>query len=113
LSDDLGNVVDSVNAVRKVPYLIDYSFDAPRHIQNRYCRSDHYMYARTGVPIVYISRGYHPAYHQVTDEPQYISYTGLANVATFVRDIAVAVADRDDRVRVNKPKPDPLAPCQQ
>ena len=113
LSDDLGNVVDSVNTARSVPYIIDYSFDAPRHIQNRYCRSDHYMYARTGIPIAYISRGYHPAYHQVTDEPQYISYTGLANVATFVRDIAVAVADRNDRVRVNKPKPDPLAPCQQ
>jgi hypothetical protein len=113
LSDDLGNVVDSVNAVRAVPYMIDYSFDAPRHVQNRYCRSDHYMYARTGIPIAYLSRGYHPAYHQVTDEPQYISYTGLANVATFVRDIALAVANRNDRVRVNKPKPDPLAPCQQ
>jgi Zn-dependent M28 family amino/carboxypeptidase len=113
LSDDLGNVVDSVNAVRSVPYIIDYSFDAPRHVQNRYCRSDHYMYARTGIPIAYISRGYHIAYHQVIDEPQYISYTGLANVATFVRDIAVAVANRNDRVRVNKPKPDPLAPCQQ
>ena len=113
LSDDLGNVVDSVNASRRTPYVIDYSFDAPRHVQNRYCRSDHYMYARTGIPIAYISRGYHPAYHQVTDEPQYISYTGLANVATFVRDIAIAVANRNDRVRVNKPKPDPLAPCQQ
>ena len=113
LSDDLGNVVDSVNAVRSVPYIIDYSFDAPRHVQNRYCRSDHYMYARTGIPIAYISRGYHIAYHQVIDEPQYISYTGLANVATFVRDIAVAVANRNDRVRVNKPKPHPLAPCQQ
>ena len=113
LSDDLGNVLDSVNAARHVPYEIDYSFDAPRHIQNRYCRSDHYMYARTGIPIAYISRGYHPAYHQVIDEPQYISYTGLANVATFVRDIALAVANRNDRVRVNKPRPDPLAPCQQ
>jgi hypothetical protein len=113
LSDDLGNVLDSVNAARRVPYSIDYSFDAPRHIQNRYCRSDHYMYARTGIPIAYISRGYHPAYHQVIDEPQYISYTGLANVATFVRDIALGVANRNDRVRVNKPRPNPLAPCQQ
>jgi hypothetical protein len=113
LSNDLGNLVDSVNAVRAAPYVIDYSFDAPRHVQNRYCRSDHYMYARTGIPIAYISRGYHPAYHQVTDEPQYISYSGLTNVATFVRDIALAVANRNDRVRVDKPKPDPLAPCQQ
>ncbi|HUQ47825.1 MAG TPA: M28 family peptidase [Gemmatimonadaceae bacterium] len=113
LSTDLGDVVDSVNAKRSVPYIIDYSFDTPRHPQNRYCRSDHYMYARTGIPIAYISRGYHQDYHQVTDEAQYIDYQGLANVAGFVREIAIALADRDDRVRVDKPKPDPLAPCRQ
>lgn len=113
LSTDLGNVVDSVNAVRVVPYSIDYSFDTPRHPLNRYCRSDHYMYARTGIPIAYMSRGYHQDYHQVTDEPQYINYEGLANVAGFVSDVAIALADRNDKVRVDKPKPDPLAPCRQ
>ncbi len=113
LSKDLGDLVDSVNAARREPYNIDYSFDAPRHVQNRYCRSDHYMYARTGIPIAYISRGYHPDYHMVTDEPQYISFDGLAHVAEFVRDIALSVANRNDRLRVDKPKPDPLAPCQQ
>ena len=113
LSTDLGNIVDSVNAGRDESYMIDYSFDAPRHVQNRYCRSDHYMYARTGIPIAYISRGYHSDYHMVTDEPQYISYEGLARVAGFVRDVALGVANRNDRVRVDKPKPDPLAPCQQ
>ncbi|HEX6574800.1 MAG TPA: M28 family peptidase [Gemmatimonadaceae bacterium] len=113
LSTDLGNVLDSVNAARAVPWNLDYSFDAKGQVQNRYCRSDHYMYARTGIPIAYLSRGYHPAYHQVIDEPQYISYTGLANVATFVRDVATALANRNDRVRVDKPKPNPLAPCQQ
>ncbi|MEO5902896.1 MAG: M28 family peptidase [Gemmatimonadaceae bacterium] len=113
LSTDLGNVLDSVNASRPVSYVIDYSFDAPRHPQNRYCRSDHYMYARTGIPIAYISRGYHIAYHQVIDEPEYINYEGLANVASFVENVAMAVANRNDRVRVDKPKPDRLAPCRQ
>ncbi|MEP6506749.1 MAG: M28 family peptidase, partial [Gemmatimonadales bacterium] len=83
------------------------------HPQNRYCRSDHYMYARTGIPIAYISRGYHIAYHQVIDEPEFINYEGLANVASFVENVALAVANRNDRVRVDKPKPDPLAPCRQ
>ena len=111
LSTSLGDVLDSVNAKEKHAFDIDYSFDAKGQVQNRYCRSDHYMYARTGIPIAYISRGYHPDYHQVTDEPQYISYTGLANVAQLVRDVAVSLANRADRVRVDKPKPDPLAPC--
>ena len=50
------------------------------------------MYARSGIPIAFISRGYHQDYHQVTDEAQYINYEGLANVASFVHDVAVAVA---------------------
>jgi hypothetical protein len=111
LSKDLGDLVDSVNAARPEPYSIDYSFDAPRHVQNRYCRSDHYMYARTGIPIAYISRGYHPDYHMVTDEPQYISYDGLARVAQLVRDVAVSLANRNDKVRLDKPQPNPLATC--
>jgi Zn-dependent M28 family amino/carboxypeptidase len=111
LSTDLGDVVDSVNAKESPGFDIDYSFDAKGQVQNRYCRSDHYMYARTGIPIAYISRGYHPDYHMVTDEPQYISYTGVAHVAQLVRDVAVSLADRGDRVRVDKPRPDPLAPC--
>jgi len=113
LSTDLGNVVDSVNAESAEPYLIDYSFDAPRHPLNRYCRSDHYMYARYGIPITYFSRGYHVDYHQPTDEAQYIDYEGLTRVARFIGDVAVALADRGDRVVVDKPRPDLRAPCRQ
>ncbi|MDQ3243656.1 MAG: M20/M25/M40 family metallo-hydrolase, partial [Gemmatimonadota bacterium] len=112
-STELGDVVDSVNARRATPYEIDYSFDAPRHPQNRYCRSDHYMYARAGIPIAYISRGYHIDYHLVTDEPQYVNYQGLADVSGFVRDIAVALANRNTRPVLDKPPPDPLGPCRQ
>jgi hypothetical protein len=60
-----------------------------------------------------MSRGYHQDYHQVTDEAEYINFDGLANVAGFVRDVAVALANRNDRVRVDHPKPDPFAPCRQ
>lgn len=39
-SSELGAAIDAVNARRDEPYLIDYSFDAPRHPLNRFCRSD-------------------------------------------------------------------------
>jgi Zn-dependent M28 family amino/carboxypeptidase len=113
LSTDLGDVVDSVNAASRTPYLIDYSWDAPGHTMMRYCRSDHYMYARKGIPIAYFSRGYHPDYHVVTDEPQYINYEGLANVATFVRSVGIALANRNDRPVRDKPVQHPLLPCRQ
>jgi hypothetical protein len=113
LSTQLGAAIDSLNARRSTPMRIDYSFDAAGHPLNRYCRSDHFMYARYGIPITYFSRGYHVDYHQVGDEAQYIDYDGLVNVAGFVRDVAFAVADRPQRLVVDGPKQDPNAPCKQ
>ncbi|HWJ21053.1 MAG TPA: hypothetical protein VNS52_01770, partial [Gemmatimonadaceae bacterium] len=64
-------------------------------------------------PIVFFSTGGHQDYHQVTDEPQYIDYTHMARVASFVHDVALSVANLDHRVVVDKPKPDPYGTCKQ
>jgi hypothetical protein len=113
LSTQLGDLIDSVNAHRTPHMDLDLSFDANGHPLNRYCRSDHYMYARYGIPITYFSLGYHTDYHQVTDEPQYIDYGHMARVASFVHDVAEAIANRDRRLVVDKPKPDPRGGCRQ
>ncbi|MEO8562770.1 MAG: M28 family peptidase [bacterium] len=113
LSTQLGDLIDSVNAGRTPHMEVDTTFDANGHPLNRYCRSDHYMYARYGIPITYFSLGYHTDYHQVTDEPQYIDYDHMARVAQFVHDIAGAIADRAQRLVVDKPKPDPRGACRQ
>ena len=113
LSTQLGDLIDAVNAARTPQMDIDASFDANGHPLNRYCRSDHYMYARYGIPITYFSLGYHTDYHQVTDEPQYIDYGHLVRVAGFVHDIAEAIANRPQRLVVDKPIPDLNAGCRQ
>jgi hypothetical protein len=113
LSTQLGDLIDSVNAGRTPRMDVDSTFDANGHPLNRYCRSDHYMYARYGIPISYFSLGYHTDYHQITDEPQYIDYEHLARVAQFVHDVALGVAERRDRLVVDKPKPDPRGSCRQ
>jgi hypothetical protein len=113
LSTQLGDMIDSLNATRTPRMDPDYSFDAPGHPLNRYCRSDHYMYARYGIPITYFSLGYHTGYHQVVDEPQYIDYDHMARIAGFIHDIAEAVANRPERLVVDKPKPDPKGGCRQ
>lgn len=111
LSTELGDLVESVN--ERHGFTFDYQYDADGHPENYYCRSDHYMYARFGIPIVFFSTGSHQDYHQLTDESQYIDYDKMARVAGLVLDIARSVADLDHRVVVDKPKPDPNAPCRQ
>ncbi|HEU4884619.1 MAG TPA: M20/M25/M40 family metallo-hydrolase, partial [Longimicrobium sp.] len=113
LSTELGDLIDALNARRTPPMTPDYSWDATGHPANRYCRSDHFMYARFGIPITYFSLGYHPHYHMVTDEPQYIDYDHSARVALFLHDIATEVANRPGRLIVNGPRQDPNAPCRQ
>jgi len=113
LSSELGDLVEATNTRSKLGFTFDYQYDTDGHPANYYCRSDHYEYARFGIPIVFFSTGGHRDYHMLTDEPQYIDYPHLARVATLVHDIALGVANLDHRVVVDKPKPDPYGSCQQ
>ncbi|HKW49917.1 MAG TPA: M28 family peptidase [Gemmatimonadaceae bacterium] len=113
LSTELGDLVETVAKSEPSAFHFDYQYDANGHPQQYYCRSDHYEYARYGIPIVFFSTGGHRDYHQVTDEAQYIDYDQLARVATLVRDVSVRTANLDHRVLVDKRKPDPHGQCVQ
>ena len=113
LSTELGDLVERVNADGRHGFVFDYSMDANGHPQQYYCRSDHYEYARYGIPIVFFTTGGHRDYHEVTDEPQYMDYEKMARVARFVGDVALRVANLDHRVVVDHPKPDPEGTCVQ
>jgi len=112
LSSSLGDLVEAVNS-RGHNFLLDYSYDADGHPANGYCRSDHYMYARFGIPVVFLSAGWHRDYHMVTDEAQYSNTATMHRVAMFVRDIVSDVAALPQRPLVDRPRPDPRAPCRQ
>jgi Zn-dependent M28 family amino/carboxypeptidase len=113
LSTELGDLAESVDKAERRPLSFDYGMDANGHPQNIYCRSDHYEYARYGIPIIFFTTGGHADYHQVTDEPQYIDYDRMARVAQYVADLATKVANLDHRPVVDKPKPDPHGQCVQ
>ena len=113
LSTELGDIVEQVNKTESLPFNFDYQFDANGDTENIYCRSDHYNYARLGIPVVFFTTGLHGDYHQVTDEPQYIDYPHMARIGKLVHDIAVTVGNLDHRPLVDKPKPDPIGRCQQ
>jgi hypothetical protein len=113
LSTELGDLIEKTNTDGKHNLVFDYSMDANGHPMNIYCRSDHYEYARYGIPIAFFTTGGHSDYHQVTDEPQYIDYERMMRVDQLVADIALRVANLDHRVVVDQPKPDPKGSCQQ
>lgn len=113
LSSELGDLIEKVNTEDRHGLQFDYALDANGHPDNIYCRSDHYEYARYGIPIAFFTTGIHSDYHQVTDEPEYIDYDHMARVDRFIADVATHVANLDHRVVVDHPKPDPHGGCQQ
>ena len=113
LSTELGDLVEAVNRTERTPLSFDYAFDANGHPERIYCRSDHYNYARWGIPITFFTTGLHMDYHQLTDEPQYIDYEHERKVVQLVHDVALRVGNLDHRVVVDKQKPDPRAACVQ
>lgn len=113
LSSQYDQWVRDVNARQSRPFALDYQFDADGHPQQFYCRSDHYHYARYGIPIAFFFTSIHEDYHQITDEPQYIAYPKYTRVTQYLFDLATFVAQQPQRPVVDQPKPDAEGRCRQ
>jgi hypothetical protein len=96
-SSVLGAIVDSVNSASSRPFLINREWDAPSHPEQLYYRSDHYNYAKHGIPIVFFTTGLHADYHKVTDSPDKIDYDKMSRVATLILRIGTALANSPTR----------------
>jgi hypothetical protein len=62
-----------------------------------YRRSDHYNFARIGIPVVFFCDGEHPDYHQVTDHPDKLDYESMEAIARLAYWTAWQVADAKDK----------------
>jgi len=68
---DLGATLNRVNAAH--PELGMTAIDDRWPEERFYFRSDHYNFARKGVPILFFFNGVHPDYHQPSDSPDKIN----------------------------------------
>jgi hypothetical protein len=106
-SKDLGDAVQAVNKKQSKPFNLDYRYDSTltwSGYNNIYGRSDHYNYAKQGVPIAFFWTGLHGDYHQPSDEPEFIDYPHYAAIANYIKELAVDVAN-GPRPRMNGSKP--------
>jgi hypothetical protein len=98
LSTDLRTISEAVN--NKYSKLeLDYKFNDPNDKERIYFRSDHYNFARKGVPIIFYFNGTHADYHRPTDTPDKINYDLYAKRAQFVFYTAWDMANREDMLK--------------
>jgi len=102
LSTDLKPLSEGIN--KKYTKLeLDYKFNDPKDPQRIYYRSDHYNFARKGVPIIFYFDGIHKDYHQPSDTPDKINYDIMEKRARFVFYTAWEMANRDAMMKRDIP----------
>jgi len=92
---DLGTTLDRVN--RAHPELRMKAIDDIWPEENFYFRSDHYNFARKGVPILFFFNGTHPDYHGPNDEPDRIDAEKESRIVRLVFLIAQEVGNTEKR----------------
>jgi len=102
MSTELGQLSEAVNK----SYLnlsFNYLYDNPNDPNRFFFRSDHFNYARKGIPIIFYFDGEHEDYHKVGDSPDKIDYQKMERVARTICVTLLELANAPTRPRVDKP----------
>lgn len=96
---DLGATANRVVAAH--PELHMQLIDDIWPTENFYFRSDHYNFARKGVPILFFFNGTHPDYHRATDSVDKIDAEKAARITQMVYWLGLEVANANERPQWN------------
>ena len=105
LSSDLRTISEAQNN-RYTQLELDYKFNDPADPMRIYYRSDHYNFAKNGVPIIFYFNGTHADYHRPTDTPDKINYNLMEKRARLVFYTAWEMANREAMLRRDLPLPE-------
>lgn len=103
LSSELKQLVESVNN-ETTNFVFNYQFDDPNDPERIYYRSDHYNYAKHGIPIAFFTDNMNEDYHKPTDDYEKIDFNKIKKTALLVHGIVERLTNLDHRLIVDKQK---------
>tara|TARA_R110002049_G_scaffold309155_1_gene517712 strand:- start:29306 stop:30346 length:1041 start_codon:yes stop_codon:yes gene_type:complete len=80
---------------------LDYRYNAIDDRNQYYTRSDHYNFAKHGVPVIFYFNGEHADYHRETDTPDKIDYKLLEKRTKLIFATAWQLANQENRIKVD------------
>ena len=101
LSTELHEISEMVNE-KYTAIELDYTFNDENDPNRFYYRSDHYNFAKKNIPIIFYFNGTHEDYHKATDTVDKIQFDLLENRTKLVFYTAWELANRKERVVVDK-----------
>jgi hypothetical protein len=110
LSTELNKLSEETNT-ETARMRFDYKYNDENHPEQFYYRSDHYNYAKHGVPIIFYFTGVHRDYHRTTDDVDKIDFEKMQRITRLVFALGWRVANLDHRLVIDK-KPSTATPPQ-
>lgn len=103
LSSQLHAISEEANK-KYVNYKLDYTFNDSKDPNRFYYRSDHYNFAKMGIPVIFYFTGVHEDYHRPGDDVEKIMFDKQAPIVKLVFYTAWELANRDERIVVDSHK---------
>ncbi|MBC7588756.1 MAG: M28 family peptidase, partial [Chitinophagaceae bacterium] len=101
LSSDLQKITDSINITAKMQ--LDRRYNDPKDPNRFYYRSDHYNFAKMGVPIIFYFDGVHKDYHRPTDTVEKINFDLMEKRVRLIFNTAWVMANREEMLKRDLP----------
>jgi Zn-dependent M28 family amino/carboxypeptidase len=104
-ADRLSSELHKINEAMNEKYTnieLDYTFNEEDDPNRYYYRSDHYNFAKLGIPAVFYFSGVHKDYHKITDTVDKIQFEKMETIARLVFHTSWELANRDKRIVVDK-----------
>jgi hypothetical protein len=101
LSSELNKISEQTNAETS-RLNFDYTYNDEKHPQRFYYRSDHYNYAKHGIPVIFYFTGVHRDYHKPTDDVDKIDFEKMERIDRMIFATGWRVANLDHRLVVDK-----------
>lgn len=100
LSTELHDINEAANATYSHLEL-DYTYNAKNDPNRFYYRSDHYNFAKKGIPAIFYFSGVHKDYHQPSDTVDKIMFDKMEKIGRLIFYTTWELANRDERIKVN------------
>ena len=103
ISTELNQLSEKTNADTE-KLKIDYYYNDPNNAERIYFRSDHWNYAKHGVPIIFYFDGTSVDYHQPTDTVDKIDFDKMSRVTKLVYSTGWRIANLDHPLKKDVPQ---------
>lgn len=83
-------------------FTIDYTYNNENDPSRFFYRSDHWNFAKKGIPVIFYFNGVHEDYHRPTDTLDKIDFEKMTRVTRLVYATMWRVANLDERLKIDK-----------